>query len=63
MKRVALLLCAGVTTYSPIHFLNVKKGDAVAVAGFGGLGHMAVQYLVKLRVKVNSLSVILSGIC
>jgi len=53
MKRVASLLCAGVTTYSPIHFSNVKKGDTVAVAGFGGLGHMAVQYLVKLGANVT----------
>lgn len=53
MKRVAPLLCAGVTTYSPIHFSKVKKGDNVAVAGFGGLGHMAVQYLVALGAKVT----------
>jgi uncharacterized zinc-type alcohol dehydrogenase-like protein len=53
MKRVAPLLCAGITTYSPIHFSKVKKGDTVAVAGFGGLGHMAVQYLVKLGAKVT----------
>lgn len=53
MKRVAPLLCAGITTYSPIHFSKVKKGDKVAVAGFGGLGHMAVQYLVKLDAEVT----------
>lgn len=53
MKRVAPLLCAGVTTWSPIHFSNVKKGDAVAVAGYGGLGHMAVQYLVDLGANVT----------
>lgn len=53
MKRVAPLLCAGVTTYSPIRFAKVKKGDHVAVAGFGGLGHMAVQYLNALGAKVT----------
>lgn len=53
MKRVAPLLCAGITTYSPIHFSNVKKGDNVAVAGFGGLGDMAVQYLVALGANVT----------
>lgn len=53
MKRVAPLLCAGVTTYSPIHFSKVKKNDSVAVAGYGGLGHLAVQYLVKLGAKVT----------
>lgn len=53
MKRVAPLLCAGVTTWSPIHFSKVKKGDKVAVAGYGGLGHMAVQYLVALGADVT----------
>ena len=53
LKRVAPLLCAGVTTWSPIHFSNVKKGDKVAVAGYGGLGHMAVQYLVALGADVT----------
>lgn len=53
MAKVAPLLCAGITTYSPIKFTNVKKGDKVAVAGFGGLGHMAVQYAVKLGAEVT----------
>lgn len=53
MKRVAPLLCAGVTTWSPIRFSKVKKGDNVAVAGYGGLGHMAVQYLVALGADVT----------
>ena len=53
LKRVAPLLCAGVTTWSPIHFSKVKRGDKVGVAGFGGLGHMAVQYLVDLGAEVT----------
>lgn len=53
LKRVAPLLCAGVTTWSPIHFSKVQKGDMVGVAGFGGLGHMAVQYLVDLGADVT----------
>lgn len=53
LRRVAPLLCAGVTTWSPIHFSHVKKGDKVAVAGYGGLGHMAVQYLVDLGADVT----------
>ncbi len=53
MKRVAPLLCAGVTIWSPIHFSKVGKGDKVGVAGFGGLGHMAVQYLVHLGADVT----------
>lgn len=44
LDKIAPLLCAGITTYSPLKFTNVKKGDKVAIAGFGGLGHVAVQY-------------------
>ncbi|WP_338731325.1 NAD(P)-dependent alcohol dehydrogenase [Mangrovimonas cancribranchiae] len=53
IKRVAPLMCAGITTWSPIKFSDVKKDDVVGVAGFGGLGHMAVQYLVDLGAKVT----------
>lgn len=53
LKKVAPLLCAGITTYAPIHFADVKKGDKVGIAGFGGLGHMAVQYAVKLGAEVT----------
>lgn len=53
LKRVAPLLCAGVTTWSPIHFSKVQKGEKVGVAGFGGLGHMALQYLVDLGADVT----------
>lgn len=40
---VAPLLCAGITTYSPLRHWNVGKGSRVAVVGLGGLGHMAVK--------------------
>ena len=53
LSRVAPLLCAGVTTYSPITFSKVKEGDNVAVAGFGGLGHLAVKYMVKKGANVT----------
>src|SRR5690606_16309225 len=43
LEAVAPLLCAGITTYSPLKHWNVKKGDKVAVVGLGGLGHMAVK--------------------
>jgi uncharacterized zinc-type alcohol dehydrogenase-like protein len=39
----APLLCAGVTTYSPLRHWKIKAGDKVAVVGLGGLGHMAVK--------------------
>lgn len=53
IEKVAPLLCAGITVYSPIRFAGVKRGDKVGVAGFGGLGHMAVQYMVKLGADVT----------
>jgi len=42
-KAVAPLLCAGITTYSPLRQWNVKKGDKVGVIGLGGLGHMGIK--------------------
>jgi uncharacterized zinc-type alcohol dehydrogenase-like protein len=39
----APLLCAGITTYSPLRQWNVRKGQKVGVVGLGGLGHMAVK--------------------
>lgn len=53
MEKVAPLLCAGITTYSPLKFSNVKEGSSVAIAGFGGLGMMAVKYAVKMGAKVS----------
>jgi uncharacterized zinc-type alcohol dehydrogenase-like protein len=43
-KAAAPLLCAGITTYSPLRHWNVKKGDKVGVIGLGGLGHMGVKF-------------------
>ena len=51
-KEAAPLLCAGITTYSPIMRADFKKGDKVAVAGIGGLGHMAVKFAVSLGAEV-----------
>ncbi|MCX2683765.1 NAD(P)-dependent alcohol dehydrogenase [Campylobacter sp. MIT 21-1685] len=53
LQKVAPLLCAGITTYSPLKFSRVKEGSKVAVAGFGGLGMMAVKYAVKMGAKVS----------
>ena len=53
MEKVASLLCAGITTYSPIKYAGVKSGDKVGVAGFGGLGSMAVKYLKALGADVT----------
>jgi uncharacterized zinc-type alcohol dehydrogenase-like protein len=43
LAGVAPLLCAGITTYSPLHHHNVTKGKKVGVVGLGGLGHMGVK--------------------
>ena len=43
LERVAPLLCAGITTYSPLKHFGVKPGDEVAILGLGGLGHMGVK--------------------
>lgn len=53
LDKVAPLLCAGITTYSPIKYAGVKAGDKVGVAGFGGLGHMAVKYLREIGADVT----------
>ncbi|MCC8181184.1 MAG: NAD(P)-dependent alcohol dehydrogenase [Planctomycetes bacterium] len=53
IEKLAPLLCAGITSYSPIHFSQVKNGDVVGIAGFGGLGHMGVQYAVSLGADVT----------
>ncbi len=40
----APLLCAGITTYSPLRHWNVRKGQKVGIVGLGGLGHMGVKF-------------------
>src|SRR5690606_20858841 len=44
LENVAPLLCAGITTWSPLRHWNVKKGDKVGIIGLGGLGHMGVKF-------------------
>ena len=44
LAGTAPLLCAGITTYSPLRHWNVHKGQKVGVVGLGGLGHMAVKF-------------------
>ncbi len=56
LNAVAPLLCAGITTYSPLRHWKVGKGHKVAVAGLGGLGHMAVKFAVAFGAEVTVLS-------
>lgn len=51
-KAVAPLLCAGITTYSPLKHWNVKKGDKVGVIGLGGLGHMGIKLAAAMGAEV-----------
>ena len=51
-KAVAPLLCAGITTYSPLRQWNVKAGDKVGVIGLGGLGHMGVKLAAAMGAEV-----------
>ncbi len=44
LAAVAPLLCAGITTYSPLRHWKVGKGQKVGIVGLGGLGHMAVKF-------------------
>ncbi|QIH34554.1 NAD(P)-dependent alcohol dehydrogenase [Sphingobacterium sp. DR205] len=53
---VAPLLCAGITTYSPLKHWKIGPGHKVAVLGLGGLGHMAVKFAVSFGAEVTVLS-------
>jgi uncharacterized zinc-type alcohol dehydrogenase-like protein len=52
----APLLCAGITTWSPLRLWNVKKGDRVGVVGLGGLGHVAVKLAAAMGAEVTLFS-------
>jgi len=53
---VAPLLCAGITTYSPLRKFGVKEGHKVGVVGLGGLGHMGVKLAVSMGADVTVFS-------
>jgi uncharacterized zinc-type alcohol dehydrogenase-like protein len=56
LDRAAPLLCAGITTFSPLRHYGVKAGDRLAVVGLGGLGHMAVKFGKAMGAEVTVLS-------
>src|SRR5688500_11645971 len=56
LAQVAPLLCAGITTYSPLRHWKVGKGHKLGVVGLGGLGHMAVKFGVAFGAEVTVLS-------
>ena len=53
LKGAAPLLCAGITTWSPLQHWNVGKGTNLAMAGLGGLGHMALKFGKALGANVT----------
>ncbi|MBP1773934.1 MAG: zinc-binding alcohol dehydrogenase, partial [Holophagaceae bacterium] len=56
LAAAAPLLCAGITTYSPLRHWKTKQGDKVGVVGLGGLGHMAVKIAAAMGAEVTMLS-------
>lgn len=56
LKAIAPLLCAGITTYSPLSRYKIGPGQKVAVVGLGGLGHMAVKIAAAMGAEVTVLS-------
>jgi uncharacterized zinc-type alcohol dehydrogenase-like protein len=56
LAATAPLLCAGITTWSPLRHWNVTKGSKVAVVGLGGLGHMAIKLAKGLGAEVTLFS-------
>jgi uncharacterized zinc-type alcohol dehydrogenase-like protein len=56
LAATAPLLCAGITTYSPLRHWKVGKGHKLGVLGLGGLGHMAVKFGVAFGAEVTVLS-------
>jgi uncharacterized zinc-type alcohol dehydrogenase-like protein len=56
LAATAPLLCAGITTYSPLRHWETKKNDRVGVVGLGGLGHIAVKLAASMGAEVTVLS-------
>jgi uncharacterized zinc-type alcohol dehydrogenase-like protein len=54
LKYAAPLLCAGITTYSPLMKAKFKKGDKIGVVGIGGLGHIAIKLAVSKGAEVSA---------
>lgn len=56
LDAAAPLLCAGITTYSPLHHFGVKQGTRVGIVGLGGLGHMGVKFAHAMGAHVTVIS-------
>jgi alcohol dehydrogenase (NADP+) len=60
LDKIAPLLCAGVTTYSPLKRYKITRGSRVAVVGLGGLGHMGVKLAKAMGAEVTVISTSIS---
>ncbi len=56
ISKAAPILCAGITTYSPLKRWGVKAGDKVGIVGIGGLGHMAVKIARAMGAEVTAIT-------
>jgi len=56
LSSAAPILCAGITTYSPLKKAGIGKGSKVAIVGIGGLGHMAVQIAKAMGAEVTAIT-------
>jgi uncharacterized zinc-type alcohol dehydrogenase-like protein len=56
LKATAPLLCAGITTYSPLRYTKVGQGTKVGVMGLGGLGHMGLKFAAAFGAEVTMIS-------
>jgi len=52
----APLLCAGITVYTPLKYLNVGKGNRVGIVGVGGLGHLGIKFAAAFGAEVTAIS-------
>ena len=56
LAAIAPLLCAGITTYSPLKRFNVREGQQVGIVGLGGLGHIGVKFAAAMGAEVTVFS-------
>jgi alcohol dehydrogenase (NADP+) len=56
LSNAAPLLCAGITTYSPLRYFHVGRGQRIGVVGLGGLGHMAIKLAAAMDAEVTVFS-------
>lgn len=56
ISAIAPILCAGITTYSPLKYAQIEPGDRVGIIGIGGLGHMAVMLARAMGAEVTAIT-------